>query len=517
MPPAFRTAPERQLAGPPRQKAPAMTVVRTETENWARVNDVLAQQWGLLIDGETVSAMSKRTFPVFSPITDAVITHIPDGGPDDVDRAIAAADRAFPAWGATSALERAELVGHLADALEENEEELALLDAVDSGAPISLAVADVRMAARIIRYYAGLALEQKGYSSPSSENIHFTTRQPYGVVARITPFNHPLMFAAWKLAVPLVAGNCVVLKPAEATPLSTLHLGAKIKDVFPPGVVSILVGDGPAVPRAIVRHPSIRRIAFIGSEPIGRSIMKDAAETGVKKVTLELGGKNPLIAFPDADTEGVAQGAVKGMNFTWSGQSCSSTSRLLVHESIADEVVTRIVEIVEARHIASPLDPSSEQGTMVTRAHHDNVKAKIAAAVEAGAKLLTGGERPAHLSQGLFIAPVILDHVSPDSAIARDEVFGPVLCVIRFGDSDDPVAIANSVPYGLTGSVYTNDVRRAHRVARALECGYVWINGTGQYFPGMPFGGWKSSGIGREGGIEELLDFSQEKAVHVML
>lgn len=189
----------------------------------------------------------------------------------------------------------------------------------------------------------------------------------------------------------------------------------------------------------------------------------------------ELAGKSPLIAFPMLTPEAVAQGAVQGMNFTWSGQSCSSTSRLLVHESIADEVVTRIAEIVEARHIASPLDPSSEQGTMVTRAHHDNVKAKIAAADEAGAKLLTGGERPAHLSQGLFIAPVILDHVSPDSAIAREEVFGPVLSVIRFGDSDDQVAIANSVPYGLTGSVYTNDVRRAHRVARALECGYGWI------------------------------------------
>jgi 2-formylbenzoate dehydrogenase len=492
-------------------------IVPTETQNWARVNELLMHPWGLLIDGKTVPAVSKKTFEVSSPVTESAIADVPDAGLEDVDRAITAADSAFPAWSATPSLERADVVRRIADVLEEHGEELALLDAVDSGSPIALGASEIEMAATIIRYYAGLVLEQKGYSSPSSENIHFTTRQPYGVVARITPFNHPIMFAAWKLAVPLVAGNCVVLKPADATPLSALYLGHLIKDVVPPGVLSILVGAGPAVPRAIVRHPSIRRIAFIGSEQVGRSIMKDAADTGVKTVTLELGGKNALVAFPDADLESVAQGAVKGMNFTWSGQSCSSTSRLVVHESMADKVVARIVEIVEARHIASPLDPDSEQGTMVTRAQYDRVKAKIAAAVEAGAELLTGGDRPAHLAQGLFIAPVILDRVSADSAIGRDEVFGPVLSVIRFSDADDPVAIANSVPYGLTGSVYTNDVRRAHRVARALECGYVWINGTGQQFPGMPFGGWKSSGIGREGGIEELLDFTQEKAIHVML
>ncbi|HSY16484.1 MAG TPA: aldehyde dehydrogenase family protein [Jatrophihabitantaceae bacterium] len=494
-----------------------MSEIPTETECWERVDEVLQHPWGLLVDGNSVPAISGKTFAVSSPVTETVIAHVPDAAQEDVDRAILAAELAFPAWSATPALERARLARCIADVLEENCEELALLDSVDGGAPVSLNRLNVKRAATRIHYYAGLVLELKGFSTPASENVHFTTRQPYGVVARITPFNHPILFAASRLAVPLIAGNCVVLKPADATPLSALYLGYKLRDVLPPGVLSVLVGAGPAVPRAIVRHPKVRRIAFTGSEPTGRSIMKDAAETGVKKVTLELGGKNALIAYPDADPEAIAQGAVKGMNFTWSGQSCSSTSRLIIHESVADEVVNRIVEIIEARHIASPLDPSSEQGTMATKAHYDAVKAKISDAVEDGAKLLTGGDRPAHLSQGLFIAPVVLDHVAADSSIAQNEVFGPVLSVIRFGDSDDPVAIANSVTYGLTGSVYTNDIRRAHRVARALECGYVWINGTSETFPGTPVGGWKSSGIGREGSVEELLDFTQEKTINIML
>jgi 2-formylbenzoate dehydrogenase len=368
-----------------------------------------------------------------------------------------------------------------------------------------------------LRMFAGLALELKGTTIPASENLHYTVREPYGVAARIVPFNHPFMFAASKIAAPLVAGNATVLKPPEVAPLSALLLGELAAEILPPGVLSILIGNGPAVPRAIVRHPAVRRIGFIGSEPTGRAIQRDAADAGVKEVTLELGGKNALIACPDTDPLLVARGAVDGMNFTWSGQSCGSTSRLLVHESLADEVVAEVVRLLQGRRIASPLDPTSEQGTVISRQHYDRILGHIAMARAEGAEVLAGGGPPPGIERGLFVAPTVLGSVAADSRIAREEVFGPVLSVIRWKDESDVVAMANSVDYGLTAAVWTDDVRRAHRMAQELEVGYVWINGTSRHFPGVPFGGVKGSGIGREESIEELLGYTTVKAVNVML
>jgi 2-formylbenzoate dehydrogenase len=319
------------------------------------------------------------------------------------------------------------------------------------------------------------------------------------------------------IAGPLVAGNTVILKPAEATPLSALHLGRLVKDHFPPGVVQILVGEGPTVPRALVRHPAIRRIGFTGSVPTGQSVLQDAAAVNIKRISLELGGKNALIAYPDADPAEVAAGAVKGMNFTWSGQSCGSTSRLVVHEAIADDVIEGIVGYLAEHRIGSPLDPAMHQGPLVSEAQYRKVLDMIDKAVRDGAKIVTGGSRPAHLSVGYYISPTVLDHVDPEWDVAQSEIFGPVLSVIRWGDQDDPVAIANSVEYGLAASVYTNDVRRAHRVAQSLEAGYVWINTTSSHFTGMPFGGFKNSGLGREECLDELLSYTQEKSIHVAL
>lgn len=485
--------------------------------NEARAATLLSRDWNLLIDNQRVPATGGRTFAVRNPYTEDVIAHVADASAADVDRAIAGAAEAFKAWRDTNAKARAALVHQLADEVERRAEDFALLDAVDGGAPVGVMMLDVSIALESLRYFAGLALEMKGSTVPASTNLHFTELQPFGVVGKIIPFNHPFMFAASKIGAPLIAGNTVVLKPSEATPLSALLFADLIQAVFPPGVVQIVVGDGPEAPRAIVRHKLVRRIGFTGSEATGRAIQRDAAEVCVKNITLELGGKNALIAFPDASPAEVARAAVQGMNFTWSGQSCGSTSRLLVHEDIADEVLRLAREVVEDRQFVSPLDPTAVQGTMVNRRQYDRVLSYIDGAVEAGAHVVTGGGPPQSSAQGLFVAPTFLDRVDSSLAVANEEIFGPVVAVIRWRDEEDAIRIANSVDYGLTGSIFTNDIRTAHRVARELDTGYIWINGAGPHFQGMPYGGWKNSGVGREEGLEELLSYCQAKSVTVML
>lgn len=488
-----------------------------ETRLPESVRGLLDREWRLLVGGRRVCAQSGATYEDVSPVTEETIAHVPDGHTGDVDAAVGAAQLAQPEWSGVSPRERGAIVSQLADVVAEHAEELALLDTIDAGAPVSEMRGDAAAAANLLRFFAGLATEMKGETTPAtSKHLHYTTRESFGVVGRIIPFNHPLMFAAGKIAAPLVAGNSVILKPAEASPLSALRIGELFCGVVPEGVLSVVVGDGPSVPTAIVRHPLVRRIGFTGSEPTGRAIQRDAAECGVKHVTLELGGKNALVAFPDADPDEVAESAVNGMNFTWSGQSCGSTSRLLVHESIAADVVQRIVERLAARRIRCPFDPSSEMGTMASRAQYDKALGYIEAARAEGAEVVTGGGRPEGVGVGLFIAPTVLGNVRPDMRIAHDEVFGPVLSVITWREEKEALEVANSVKYGLTASVWTNDIRRGHRFVRELQAGYVWINGSSQHFLGTPFGGVKDSGIGREESLEELLSYTQSKTVHVM-
>ena len=489
---------------------------RTHESLRARAEELTAGAWKMLIDGQLRYASDGAAFDVISPTSAEVIARVPNATEDDVDEAVAAAQRAHAGWAALSPTERADHVFRLAEIIQNHKEDLAILDAVDGGAPIAVMASDVDHASNVCRYFAGLALEVKGYSVPLTTGTHFTVREPFGVVAAIVPFNHPILFAVVKIAAPLVAGNCVILKPAEATPLSALHLATLIADAFPPGVVQIVSGDGPSVPRKLVRHPDIARITFTGSETTGRNILRDAADTGVKDVTLELGGKNALIAFPDADPEEVITGAFRGMNFAWSGQSCGSTSRLVIHESLADRVVEGLRNRLRERRIGDPLDPSNEQGPLVDGRQLERVRVFVDDAVGEGAHLVAGGAAPADAGDGFFFEPTILDHVSPADRVAQEEIFGTVLSVIRWSDEDDPVEIANGVRYGLTGSVYTNDVRVAMRTARRLKAGYIWVNGSGRHFVGMPFGGMKSSGLGREESIEELLSFTQLKSVHIV-
>ncbi len=479
------------------------------------------REWSLLIGGRLMPARSGRHFSDESPVTEDIIATVPDGDAADVGAAVEAALPAAATWRRVPPRERGALVGELARVLEENADELALLDAIDGGHPVTGMHLDVAIAADTLRLFAGLGIEIKGSTIPASaQNLHLTVREPFGVVGRIIPFNHPVMFAAGKIAAPLVAGNAVILKPPESAPLSALRMGELFASVLPPGVLSVVVGDGPTAGRAVARHPAIRRIGFIGSDATGRAIQRDAAEVGVKDVTLELGGKNALIAFPDADPDAVAAGAVAGMNFARSaGQSCGSTSRLLLHESIADDVLERVVARMSAIQIGSPLDPATEMGTVATRAQYDKTLRYIGIATNEGARVLAGGGRPPGLekARGLFLAPTLFGGVRPDMRIAREEVFGPVLAAITWKDEDEAISIANAVDYGLTGSVWTNDINTAHRVASALDAGYLWINGSSAHFTGVPFGGMKLSGVGREESLDELLSYTQLKTLNIML
>ncbi len=498
-----------KTAGPP---------LNTRATRAADIAQALDCDWSLLIGGDLVKASGGGTFDVIDPFTEQVIARVPDATMEDVDAAVEAAAAALPNWRGTTALERAALVLRFADAVEAHAEELALLDTVDAGSPISNARFDVRIALAQMRMYAGFALEMKGATIPASDNVHLTLREPVGVTAKIFPYNHPLMFAC-RIAAPLVAGNPVIAKPPEAAPLSTLRLGEIAREIFPSGVVNVVVGDGPSVPDRIVRHRHVRRIGFIGSEPTGRAIQRAAAETGVKQVTLELGGKNAMVVFDDADVEKAAVGAVAGMNFTWSGQSCGSNSRLLVHRSMHDALVSRVVELIEERVIADPMDDRSEQGTMINLAQFDKSMRYIDLALSEGARVVTGGGRPpGEAFEGrLFVAPTVFVDVAPDARIAQEEVFGPLLSVIPFETEQQALTIANDINFGLTGSVWTNDLNRAIRVARALEAGFVWINGSTNHFLNVPYGGVKGSGVGaKEECLEELLSYTEEKVINIM-
>lgn len=482
---------------------------------------VRANDWRMLIAGELRPAHSGARYATDSPSLGERLTEVPAADATDVDAAVRAADGSWRTWAARPVRERAAIVRELADVLVAHEDEIALLDALDGGNPVAAMRDDIQLAATLMRMYADWALELKGETIPATaDHLHYTIRQPYGVVARIVPYNHPAMFTAARSAAPLIAGNAVVVKAPDQTPLSALRIGELFAELLPPGVLNIVTGEGAVAGDALVRHPLVRRIAFIGSVPTGLAIQRAAAECSVKHVTLELGGKNPLIVFPDANLDRAIDGAVRGMNFHWTGgQSCGSTSRLLLHQSIADGFVERLVAKIEAIVIGDPLEEATEMGTMVSAAHYQKVMSYIASAQDEGATLLTGGNRPEGdtFARGHYVAPTVFGDVTPSMRISQEEIFGPVLSVLTWSDSSEAVKIANDVSYGLTSSIWTRDLVTAHRVAHQVESGSVWINDSSRHFAGVPFGGFKNSGVGREEGIHELLDFTQLKAINLNL
>jgi betaine-aldehyde dehydrogenase len=470
------------------------------------------------IGGRAVLARDGSTFDATNPATGEVIAKLPRSGAADVDDAVCAAESALPEWRASTAPQRSSALVALAQVIEDHAEELALLDVTDNGSPIREMRNDAFAAAKSLRYFAGLTLQLHGQTIPTGwDRLDYTLRQPYGVVGRIVPFNHPLMFAAGKIAAPMAAGNTVVLKPSEHTSVSAARLGELSRGVLPDGVLNIVTGFGDEAGDALVTHPRVRRLAFIGSAEIGRAIQARAASSTVKTVTLELGGKNPLVIFPDADIDSAINAALRGMNFTWQGQSCGSTSRLLVHRSIHDAFVQSLAARIAALRSGQPNDESTDTGAIVNRKQYEKVMRYVEIGRAEGARVVTGGghaDDPA-LANGLFLRPTLFDNVDPKSRIANEEIFGPVLAAIPFDDYDDALAISNRVSYGLTAGVFTRDLGLAHRFARDVEAGYVWVNDVGIHFPGAPYGGFKDSGVGREESMEELESYTQIKNVNI--
>jgi betaine-aldehyde dehydrogenase len=474
----------------------------------------------MLIGGELVDAEAGELLPSINPATEEVLGHVPAGAAADMHRAIDAADAASAGWAALDVKTRAKHVRGIAQAIRERADEILQVEVVDTGNTISKMRGDVDSAGNALEYYAGLGREIKGETIPATtQNLHLTIREPYGVVGRIIPFNHPIKFAANALAAPLMAGNTVVLKPPEQSPLSAAILAEICRDIVPPGVVNIVTGTGRAVGDPLVRHPTVRRLAFTGSVPTGMAIQRAAAEVAVKHITLELGGKNPLIAYPDMDPDKIAEVAVRGMNFAWQGQSCGSTSRLLLHETLYEPVMKRVVERVAALRLGDPLDPATQMGPMNSRSHYDRVCTMVDAGIADGARLLYGGKRPAgrQFERGYWLEPTVFADVGRTMRIAQEEIFGPILSACSWKDESEAFEIANSTQYGLTASIWTNDIRAALRAARAVRSGYIWVNGASGHFYGTPFGGMKNSGLGREEGLDELLSYTEVKTIHLML
>ena len=470
---------------------------------------------GLWIGGRWEAPDSDRTFPSVNPSTGRVLAEVPYAGVADVDRAVRAAAKAFGEWRRVPLRERARALQALARRIRDEARPLALLDAVDSGNAVTGMVADMNATADSLEYFAGLVTELKGEtSSHGPRHLNLTRRQPFGVVAKLNAFNHPFRFCAEKAAAPLAAGNCVVVKASEQAPLSSFRLAELCDGLFPPGVVNVLAGDG-ATGAALVAHPLVPRIGFIGSVETGRRVAVAAAE-GLKRVTLELGGKNPIVIFPDADPKAAAAAAIKGMNMNRQGQSCSSTSRVFVHASLHDEVLAELVRLAAALPVGLPWLEATELGPVVSGRQHDRILGFIQSGQREGARLVTGGGRPEapELRDGWFIRPTILDGVEQGMRIAREEIFGPVMSVLRWRDLDDAIARCNAVEYGLTAAIVTNDLAAAMDAAERLEAGYVWVNSTGRYL-GAPYGGWKASGLGVEECFDELESYTQLKNVNL--
>lgn len=483
----------------------------------AKIARPKVRQTKMLIGGEWVDALSGETFTTYHPATEEKIADVPRATAQDVDRAVKAARKAFEEgpWPKMDARDRGRLLTKLADLVEAHLPELAALESLDNGKPITDATnADLPLVVDCLRYYGGWADKVHGQTIPvRGEYFCYTSREPVGVCGQIIPWNFPLLMVAWKWGPALATGNTIVMKPAEQTPLSCLRMAElAIEAGFPPGVINVITGFGEAG-AALVKHPDVDKIAFTGSTETAQHIMRDASQT-LKRLTFELGGKSPNIVFADADLDAAIAGAEFGLFFN-QGQCCCAGSRLFVEEKIHEKFVSRLVERAKQRRLGDPFDPATTQGPQVDKDQFDKIMDYIGRGKKAGAQCVTGGNREG--TTGFFIQPTVFDNVTDDMDIATDEIFGPVLSVLPFKDIDEVVERANKTLYGLAAAVWTRDVAKAHRVAKSVRAGTVWINCYDVFDAAAPFGGFKMSGIGRELGEYALANYTEVKTVTMSL
>ena len=496
---------------------PVATIQNINSNIIPKVHRFVTTNRRMLINGDWVNAKSGDTFHVYNPATGEVMAHVASGDHADIDLAVKAARKAFDEgpWSRMTHSERGKLIWRLADLIEENLEEFAQIESLDNGKPVAVArVADIPLAIDLFRYMSGWASKIEGQtialSSLSSEYFAYTLREPIGVVGQIIPWNFPLLMAAWKLGPALAAGCTVVLKPAEQTPLSALRLGELLDEAgFPAGVVNIVTGYGETAGAALAAHPDVDKVAFTGSTEVGKLIVH-AAAGNLKKVSLELGGKSPNIVFADADLEAAIQGATNAIYFNH-GQCCCAGSRLYIEKQVFEQVVEGVSENAKKINVAEGLDPQCDMGPLVSEEQLDRVLGFIESGGKEGAKTVIGGHRLG--DHGYFVEPTLLTGAGPGMKVHDEEIFGPVVCALPFEKTDEVALQMNQTSYGLAGAVWTKDISKAHRLAKAMRAGTVWINCYNVFDAALPFGGYKQSGWGREMGREVFEEYTEVKAV----
>jgi betaine-aldehyde dehydrogenase len=477
------------------------------------MDEKLFQVKGTFIGGDWHN--SNKRYDVINPSTNKKLTDVPISDIKELEIAVDSAKKAQKIWQKTSLIERAKILEKLAKQIEEREEDFALIDSYDSGNALTGMRKDVQETVNNIRYFCGLVREVKGETFSMEQNhLNFTRYQPYGIVLKINPFNHPFRFCVEKIAAPLLMGNSLIIKNSEQAPISSLRFCELLGDLFPKGLINVVTG-GPENGKYLVEHPDIKRIAVIGSVATGIAIAKAAAPQ-LKNITLELGGKNPIIVFDDADADFAANLAIKGMNLSRQGQSCSSTSRVLLHKNIKEKFLKSLVAKAKAIPVGLPYIEKNEIGPIVSKKQFDSVMAFIDSGKKEGAKLLLGGDKNVSddLKDGYFINPTIFSDVKSSMTIAKEEIFGPVISVIDWDNYDEMIKIANSTKYGLTTMIVTNSLSNAMKTSEQVEAGYVWINTSGRY-SGAPYGGWKLSGIGVEECFEEMKSYVRLKNINM--
>lgn len=496
-----------------------MTTLSTPGLSPVESVDAPPSGWELMYGGGAFEPVDGKRSDIESAIDGSVIASVPNADRDDLDRAVESAQRAAKEWAKVSPHERVALLDAFADRLLDVNERLGLLDTINAGMPVTATRMEAAWGADAIKSYARLADEIKGATFPETNGVWgYTSREPYGVVAHILPFNHPAATVCLAIGTALATGNSVIVKPSEFTPFSALEIGQIAQEVLPDGLVSVLTGDGAVIGNAISEHPGIPRISFTGSVRTGRLVMRAAAEE-MKHVTLELGGKGPLAILPDVDLEMAVDMAVDGMNFrgVQAGQSCQSTSRVLVHESMYESFCERLVRALEGIKIGDPRDPATEMGALAFRQHFERVRNYIEVGKAQGGRLITGGATPEGYNGGFFVEPTAFADVDRSMRIANEEIFGPVVSVMKWSTEEELIEIANGVEYGLTARIACGNLGPGLRLANEIDAGRMWINIANGGPGSMPMGGFKHSGVGKAGDFESLVSYTREKSIAVRL